>query len=130
MAASGELEVAVVEGELALRLADERGVRVYIPGLRRSLAGALIERHGPGDAERAAALLDEAELLTRELGAQPDLVRIARERARVCELCGDGDGRARALAEALELAHRIDARSLIAELEEEAGSREGLLRPS
>ena len=33
-------------------------------------------------------------------------------------------------AEALELAQRIDARGLIAELEEEAGSREGLLRPS
>jgi hypothetical protein len=103
---------------------------VSFPGVRQSLAGALIERRGPGHGERAATLLDEAERIARELGARPDLVMIARERARLCELRGDSDGRARALAEALALAHRIDARGLLAELEEEAGPREGLLRPS
>jgi tetratricopeptide (TPR) repeat protein len=130
MAASGELEAAIAEGELAVRLADERGVRVHFPGVCQSLAGALIERRGPGDAERAAALLDEADRIARELGTRPDLVKIARQRARLCEVRGDSDGRARELAEALELAHEIDARGLITELESEADSSEGLPRPS
>ena len=74
LAASGEPERAVAEAELALRLTEERGVRAYSSGVRHSLAEMLIERRGPGDAERAAALLDEAEGIAREIGARLDLV--------------------------------------------------------
>jgi adenylate cyclase len=129
LAASGELERAVAEAELALRLAAERGVRSSDPGVRYSLAGVLIERRSPGDAERADGLLDEAERIAREIGACPDLVWIARARARLCALRGDTNGRERALTEALELARRIDARGLIAELEG-TDTRAALPRPT
>jgi len=128
LAASGEPERAVAEVELALRLTEERGVRAYSPGVRHSLAGMLIERRGPGDAERAAALLEEAEGIAHEIGARLDLVAIARARAGLCELRGDPDGRRRGLNEALELARRIDARGLIAELEAETAPQPQRIR--
>ena len=117
LAASGEHERAVSEVELALRLTEERGVKAYASGVRHSLAEMLIERRGPGDAERAATLLEEAEGIAREVGARLDLIKVARARARLCELRGDPEGRNGGLREALELARRIDARGLIAELE-------------
>jgi class 3 adenylate cyclase/tetratricopeptide (TPR) repeat protein len=130
LAASGELQRAVAEVELALRLTDERGASAYSPGARHSLAKMLIERGGPGDAERARTVLDEAEEIAHEIGGRLDLIAIVRARAGLCELQGDPDGRRRALTEALELARRIDARGLIAELDAETGPREGLKRPA
>ncbi len=129
LAASGELERALAEAELALQLAGERGVRSIDPGVRHSLAEVLIERRAPGDAERAGELLDEAERIAREIGARPDLVWIARARARLCALRDDTSGRERTLTEALEMARQIDARGLIAQLETETGSHTALPRP-
>jgi hypothetical protein len=83
----------------------------------------LIERRDPGDAERIASLLDEAEAVAGEIGALLDLVALGRARAGLHELRGESDARERALAESLELARRIDARGLIAELEAETGAR-------
>ena len=98
LAASGEPQRAVAEVELAVRLTAERGVRAYSAGVRRSLAEMLIERRGPGDAERVAALLDEAKAIALEIGAHLDLVAIARVRASLSEQRGDSGERKRALS--------------------------------
>jgi class 3 adenylate cyclase/tetratricopeptide (TPR) repeat protein len=123
MARSGEPEQAVAEVELALRLTEERGVRAYSAGVRCSLAEMLIERRDPGDAERVAGLIEEAEAVAGEIGALLDLVALGRARAGLHELRGESDAGERVLAESLELARRIDAHGLIAELEAETGAR-------
>ena len=119
--AAGEPERALAESELAVRLADERGLRVFAPTARNALAALLIERGRPGDAGRGEALLDEAEAIAHETGSESALARLAPTRVKLWELRGERERRERALSEGLELARRIDARSLQEKLEAEAG---------
>jgi class 3 adenylate cyclase/tetratricopeptide (TPR) repeat protein len=121
-AAAGELDRAVDEAELAVRLADERGVRCYAPWVQHSLAEILIQRGRPGDAERASAVLDAAERIAHEIGARPDQAMVLRARARLCALRGDTEGGERALSDALAMAREMDAKGLIQELEGELPS--------
>jgi adenylate cyclase len=110
---------ALEEAELAVRLSDERGVRVFAPMSRAVLAGILISRAGPGDLERAEALLGEAERVARETHQTPDLVRASLVRGRLAEARDDVAGREAILAEGLSLAQQLDARGFVAQIEAE-----------
>jgi len=110
---------ALEEAELAVRLSDARGIRVFAPSVRTVLAGILIARAGPGDLDRAEALLGEAEGIARENLQTPDLVRSSLGRARLAAARGDAAGREAALAEALSLAREIDALGFVAQIEAE-----------
>jgi class 3 adenylate cyclase/tetratricopeptide (TPR) repeat protein len=119
LAALGNTEVAVQEGELAVRLAEERGAALFVPTVRLELAVTLRERNTAGDAERAAALLDAALSEVAEMGVLPDIVQVRAERARLRELTGDAAGRDADRVEALALAREIGADRFVAELEAE-----------
>jgi class 3 adenylate cyclase/tetratricopeptide (TPR) repeat protein len=115
----GETGRALEEAELAMRLSDERGVRVFAAPVRVILAGILIARAGPGDLERATAVLDEAEEIARQTHQRPDLVKAWLARARLAAAQGDGASREAILAQALSLATDMDAKGLIAQIEAE-----------
>ena len=119
--AQGELDEAVEEGELALRLVEERGTISIASRTRIILAHTLLDREEPGDVERAAELLDEAERIARDLGARPDIAKTLRRRAHLCAVQGDHDGRDSLLGEALEMARDMDARGLIEQIEADLG---------
>jgi class 3 adenylate cyclase/tetratricopeptide (TPR) repeat protein len=121
--AQGDLDEAVDEGELALRLAEERGANSIRPRTRIVLGEILLDRGAPGDIERAAELLGEAERIARDLQARPDVARALRQRARVCAIQGDEGGRNSLLAEALEMALEMNARGLIEQIEADIGER-------
>jgi adenylate cyclase len=117
MHAEGDLDGAIEEGELALRLTEERGVKSVAPAVRASVAEILLDRRAPGDLDRAAELLDEAEGLSRDLGSAPGVAAALRRRARLCAIQGDRARRDSLLAESLEMAREMDARGLIEEIE-------------
>jgi class 3 adenylate cyclase/tetratricopeptide (TPR) repeat protein len=121
--ADGDLKAAVEETELALRLTEERGVTSAVPGQRGTLAEILLDREAPGDLERAGKLLDQAEGLAHDLGMRPLVARALRQRARLCAIQGDQEGRDVLLAEALEMAREMEARGLIEEIEADIGER-------
>jgi adenylate cyclase len=121
--AQGNLDEAVDEGELAMRLAEERGINSIGPRIRNTLAETLLDRETPGDAERAGELLVEAERGARDLSARPDIARALRQRARLCAILGDHEGRDSLLTDALEMAREMDARGLIEEIEADIGER-------
>ncbi|MDQ2939892.1 MAG: AAA family ATPase [Actinomycetota bacterium] len=121
--AQGELDQAVEEGELALRLAEERGAISIAPRTRLGLAEILLDREAPGDIERAGELLDAAERIARDFSARPDVARSLRQRARRCAILGDDDGRDSLLADALDMAREMDARGLIEQIEADLGER-------
>lgn len=121
-AARGEMDEAVAEADLVLRLAEERAVVAYLPRMRETAARLLIARGGADDLDRAGALLDEAEELARRLGQRPDVARAGIVRAQLCEASGDAEGAERERAAALELAQEVDARGLMAELEPEGAT--------
>jgi adenylate cyclase len=120
--ALGEVERALEEAELAVRLSDQRGVVVMTPIVRNTLAKALVARSGPGDLDRAESILDQAEKIARDAGQLPELVRASLGRARLGAVRGDAAGREAALAAALALAREIDAQGFVAEIEAERES--------
>ncbi len=115
--AQGELDLAVEEGKLALRLTEERGTNSIRPRTRILLAEILLNRGGAGDIGRAAELIDEAERIARDFGARPDVARALRQRAHLFATEGDDDGRDALLTDALAMAREMDARGLIAQIE-------------
>jgi tetratricopeptide (TPR) repeat protein len=118
----GEVDRAAEEGELAVQLADERGVATIAPLLRVNLAEILIERDGAGDLANATSLLDEAQALAEKLEQRPHVASALRVRALLLDRLGDPQGRDAARNEALALAREMDARGLLADLEAEAAS--------
>ena len=121
--AQGDLDEAVEEGELAMRLAEERGINSIGPRTRNALAEILLDREAPGDIERAGELLVEAERSARDLSARPDVARALHQRARLCAILGDHDGRESLLTDALEMSREMDARGLIEQIEADLGER-------
>jgi tetratricopeptide (TPR) repeat protein len=120
IAARGDLDAAIEEADLAVRVAEERHVTAYLPRLQTVTARLLVSRAAPGDAERAAALLDSAEQLAGRLGQRPDTARAAIVRAELHEAGGDAEAAERERAAAREQATEMDAKGLLAELEPEA----------
>jgi class 3 adenylate cyclase/tetratricopeptide (TPR) repeat protein len=121
-AALGEVEAALDEGEVAVRLSDERGVRLLAPVARAHLATTLLERCGEGDLERATTLIDDAVRGAREIETRPDLVIALGIRARLHELSGGDADRDADRAEALAIAREIGAERFVDELEAESAT--------
>ena len=64
----GQLDAAVAHLTESESAASRTGMRSHLARLRYELAGALLERAGPGDRERAMVLLEQARALALELG--------------------------------------------------------------
>lgn len=77
----GDVESSVERLERALARHVRGGARAFAARNRRELASALLARRGRGDAERAAALLEEAEADARRLGMPGLLAEVARARS-------------------------------------------------
>src|SRR6266540_1434470 len=118
----GELDRAAEQGELAVDLAEKRGVATLSPSVRLNLAEILIERDASGDLARASSLLDEAERLGHEMKQRPHVAMALATRARLLDRLGDSEGRDAARDKALALAREMDARGILADLEAEAAS--------
>jgi hypothetical protein len=118
-----ELDRAVEESELAIQLAEERGVATIRPLVQVGLAEILIERDASGDPARAGSLLDEAEKFGVKLKQRPNVAAALGIRARLLDRLGDAEARDAARMKALAMAREMDARGILADFEAEAASR-------
>ncbi|MCH8224546.1 MAG: hypothetical protein IIC97_01620 [Chloroflexi bacterium] len=73
----GQLDRATSHFEDALALSRRAGRRDHLPGTCYDYADALLKRNGQGDRERAISLLEEALVLSTELGMHPFMERAA-----------------------------------------------------
>ena len=73
----GRLDQAVAHFEDSLEFCRKAGYRPNLAWTCYDYAGALSQRNGPGDRERAAALLDESLAIATELGMRPLMERVA-----------------------------------------------------
>ena len=73
----GRLDQAVAHFEDSLEFCRKAGYRPNLAWTCYDYAGALTQRNGPGDRERASALLDESLAISTELGMKPLMERVA-----------------------------------------------------
>ena len=78
--AAGLLDKAAAHFEVALAFNRQAGYRPELAWTCCDYADLLRERNGPGDAEKAAALLDEGIAIARDLGMKPLMERILARR--------------------------------------------------
>ncbi len=76
----GRLDQAVSHFEDSLGFCRKAGYRPNLAWTCYDYAGALIQRNGPGDRERATALLDESLAIATELGMRPLMERVLSRR--------------------------------------------------
>ncbi len=117
----GDLDAGIAEGELALSLCEQRGVRVFEPGICIELARSLVERGAADDYAAAEALLDRSARIARDVEI-PGVIIALSERARLHERAGRTEQRDADRSEALALAREIGAERFVRELEAETAT--------
>jgi tetratricopeptide (TPR) repeat protein len=123
MAELGRIGEAIEGAEHALRVSKERGTHAMSVYAHERLARHLLLRDTDADRERAGTVLAAGERFARALGQRPDLARTLRTRAALHLRLGDRAASDRDNAEALALAHEMDAQGLLAEFAEDLGAQ-------
>ena len=77
----GRLDQAISHFEDSLEFCRKAGYRPNLAWTCYDYAGALSQRNGPGDRERAIALLDESLAIATDLGMRPLMERVADRQA-------------------------------------------------
>jgi class 3 adenylate cyclase/tetratricopeptide (TPR) repeat protein len=119
--ASGEAERAARELERALEECLEGGFRLQAVEAALALSSALRARSGAAAADRIEALAKLADGLIEETGARNLSPLVALERAELCALRGDTEGRYARLREARAGFARMGAPARVREIDERLG---------